>query len=203
MPTIAKVAKSKSRYVNKKRIILFVFTTSLDYIRSIKIKKMEILNIDSDNQVLREVTIGKDVKIFSFVNAYECSIGDGSRIGAFVEIQKNATIGKNCKISSHSFICEGVHIEDNVFLGHNVTFVNVTYPRATNESGDLQSEKDWVVEETYIRKSASIGSSATILSGISVGEGAIVGAGSVVTKDVAPYTIVAGNPAKFIRSINA
>lgn len=162
---------------------------------------MKVLNINENNQVLRDVIVGKNVTIYSFVNAYECIIGDQTRIGAFVEIQKNSTIGKNCKISSHSFICEGVHIEDQVFIGHNVTFTNVSYPKATNNDGSLQTEKDWEVEETHIRKFASIGSSATILCGITVGEGAIVGAGAVVTKDVPPYTIVAGVPASIIRKI--
>ncbi len=148
-----------------------------------------------------DVKLGKDVKIFGFVNLYGCSIGDGSKIGTFVEIQKNATIGKNCKISSHTFICEGVHIEDNCFIGHNVTFINDKYPRATNEDGSLQTEADWKVEETFIRKGASIGSSSTILCGVTIGEGAIVGAGAVVTKDVEPFTIVAGVPAKVIRKL--
>lgn len=147
------------------------------------------------------VKLGKDVKIFGFVNLYGCEIGDGSKIGTFVEIQKNAFIGKNCKISSHTFICEGVHIEDNCFIGHNVTFINDKYPRSTNEDGSLQTEEDWKVVETYIRKGASIGSSATILCGVTIGEGAIVGAGAVVTKDVPPYTIVAGVPAREIKKI--
>jgi acetyltransferase-like isoleucine patch superfamily enzyme len=145
--------------------------------------------------------IGEDVKIFSFVNAYGCTIDDGSKVGAFVEIQKGASIGKNCKISSHTFICEGVHIEDNVFIGHNVTFINDRYPRATNEDGSIQTEADWKVEETFIKKGASIGSSATILCGVTVGEGAIVGAGSVVTKNVPPRTVIAGNPAKVIKKL--
>jgi acetyltransferase-like isoleucine patch superfamily enzyme len=162
---------------------------------------MEILNVDTPRQVLKNVRVGKDVRIFNFVNAYGCSIDDGTKIGSFVEIQKGATIGKNCKISSHSFVCEGVHIEDNVFIGHNVTFINDKYPRSTNADGSLQTEADWKVEETYIKKGASVGSSSTILCGIIVGENAIVGAGSVVTKDVAPNTIVAGNPAKLRRVI--
>ncbi|MCX7909900.1 MAG: N-acetyltransferase [Ignavibacteria bacterium] len=147
------------------------------------------------------VKLGRDVKIFGFVNLYGCEIGDGSKIGTFVEIQKNAFIGKNCKISSHTFICEGVHIEDNCFIGHNVTFINDKYPRATNEDGTLQTEEDWKVVETYIKKGASIGSSATILCGVTIGEGAIVGAGAVVTKDVEPYTVVAGVPAKVIKKL--
>jgi len=162
---------------------------------------MEIVNIDLPRQTLRNVKVGKDVRIFNFVNAYECSIDDGSKIGAFVEIQKNAIIGKNCKISSHTFICEGVTIEDNVFIGHNVTFINDKYPRATNPDGGLQTEADWKVENTYIKKGASVGSSCTILCGLTVGENAIVGAGSIVTKDVPANTIVAGNPARIIRSI--
>lgn len=148
-----------------------------------------------------DVKLGKDVKIFGFVNLYGCTIGDGSKIGTFVEIQKNATIGKNCKISSHTFICEGVHIEDNCFIGHNVTFINDKYPRATNEDGSLQTEADWKVVETFIRRGASIGSSSTILCGVTIGEGAIIGAGAVVTKDVEPFTVVAGVPAKVIRKL--
>ena len=162
---------------------------------------MEILNIDSHRQCLKNVSVGNNVRIFNFVNAYGCSIDDESKIGAFVEIQKGATIGKNCKISSHSFICEGVHIEDNVFIGHNVTFINDKYPRATNSDGSLQTESDWKIEETVIKRGASIGSGSTILCGIIVGENAIVGAGSIVTKDVQTNTIVAGNPARFIRFI--
>ena len=150
---------------------------------------------------INNVKLGKDVKIFDFVNIYGCEIGDNSKVGAFVEIQKNAFIGKNCKISSHTFICEGVHIEDNVFVGHNVTFINDIYPRSTNEEGGLQDESDWKVVETFIKKGASIGSSSTILAGITVGEKAIVGAGAVVTKDVPPNTIVAGVPAKVIRNL--
>jgi UDP-2-acetamido-3-amino-2,3-dideoxy-glucuronate N-acetyltransferase len=162
---------------------------------------MEILNLDSPRQSLKNVSVGKDVKIFNFVNAYGCSIDDGTKIGAFVEIQKGATIGKNCKISSHTFICEGVQIEDNVFIGHNVTFINDKYPRSTNPDGSLQTDADWKQEETFIKKGASVGSGSTILCGITVGENAIVGAGSVVTKDVAPGTIVAGNPARLRRAI--
>ncbi|MFI5149793.1 MAG: acyltransferase [Bacteroidia bacterium] len=160
---------------------------------------MEVLNVNTDKQSLANVTVGKNVRIFNFVNAYGCSIDDGSKIGAFVEIQKGVTIGKNCKVSSHSFLCEGVHVEDNVFIGHNVTFINDRFPRATNADGSIQTEADWKLEETWIRKGASIGSSVTILCGITIGEGAIVGAGSLVTKNVAPHTIVAGNPAKLIR----
>jgi acetyltransferase-like isoleucine patch superfamily enzyme len=148
-----------------------------------------------------DVKLGRDVKLSKFINLYGCEIGDETKIGAFVEIQKNASVGQRCKISSHTFICEGVTIEDNVFIGHGVTFVNDTYPRATAADGNLQTEADWKVERTLIRKGASIGSGATILANVTVGEGAIVGAGSVVTKDVAPNTIVAGNPAKLLRHI--
>lgn len=160
---------------------------------------MELLTINNDKQSLNHVKVGKDVRIFNFVNAYHCTIDDGTKIGSFVEIQKGASIGKNCKISSHSFICEGVHIEDHVFIGHNVTFINDRYPQATNVDGSLQTDADWHVEETRVKKGASIGSSATILCGVTIGEGAIVGAGSVVTKDVAPGVIVAGNPATVLR----
>lgn len=152
-----------------------------------------------DKKNINNVKLGKDVKIFDFVNLYGCEIGDNTKIGTFVEIQKNAFIGRNCKISSHTFICEGVHIEDNVFIGHNVTFINDKYPRATNEDGTMQNETDWKVEETHIKKGASIGSSSTILCGVTIGENAIVGAGSVVTKDVAEGVIVAGVPARIIK----
>jgi acetyltransferase-like isoleucine patch superfamily enzyme len=152
-------------------------------------------------RVSPDVKLGKDVKIFAFVNLYGCTIGDGTKVGTFVEIQKNAFIGNNCKISSHTFICEGVTIEDDVFIGHNVTFINDMYPRSTVEGGSLQTETDWKVVPTFVRKGASVGSSATILAGVTIGEGAIVGAGAVVTKDVPPWTIVAGNPAKFLRNI--
>ena len=145
--------------------------------------------------------MGEGVRIFNFVNAYGCSIDDGSKVGAFVEIQKGASIGKNCKISSHTFICEGVHIEDNCFIGHGVMFTNDLFPRATNEDGSQQSEADWKVIETHVKKGASIGSNATILCGITIGEGALIGAGAVVTKNVPPRTVVAGNPAKVIKSI--
>ena len=148
-----------------------------------------------------DVKLGKNVKIFSFVNLYGCEIGDHTKIGTFVEIQKNAVVGRNCKISSHTFICEGVHIEDDVFIGHNVTFINDLYPRATSVSGQLQTENDWKVIETYVKKGASIGSSATILAGVTIGEFAVVGAGAVVTKDVPPHTVVAGVPAKILRKI--
>jgi len=162
---------------------------------------MELVTINNERQSLNNVKLGKDVRIFNFVNAYGCEIGDGSKVGAFVEIQKGAFIGKNCKISSHTFICEGVHIEDNVFVGHNVTFVNDMFPRATNADGSMQSEADWKLVETRICKGASLGSSVTILGGITVGENAIVGAGSVVTKDVPAGMIVAGNPARVLRKV--
>jgi len=150
-----------------------------------------------------DVKLGENVKIFHFVNLYGCEIGDNTKIGSFVEIQKNARIGANCKISSHTFICEGVTIEDGVFVGHKVAFINDKYPRATNNEGNLQSEQDWNVEPTLVKKGASIGSGATILSNVVIGEFAIVGAGSVVTKDVPDNTIVAGCPAKIIRKLNA
>jgi len=154
---------------------------------------------DKMKNIASNVTIGKDVKIYEFVNLYGCDIGDSTKIGAFVEIQKNARIGKNCKISSHTFVCEGVTIEDNVFIGHNVTFINDRYPRATADDGQLQTDDHWTCIPTHVKKGASIGSSATLLCGITVGENAVVGAGSVVTKDVPPNTIVAGNPAKILR----
>ncbi len=149
------------------------------------------------------VKMGGGVKLSKFINLYGCEIGDNAKIGAFVEIQKNATIGKNCKISSHSFICEGVIIEDNVFIGHSVTFINDSYPRATTTDGQLQTEKDWKVEQTLVKKGASVGSGSTVLSNVVIGENAIVGAGSVVTKDVPANAIVAGNPARLLRYINA
>jgi acetyltransferase-like isoleucine patch superfamily enzyme len=147
------------------------------------------------------VKLGKDVKLSKFINLYGCEIGDETKIGAFVEIQKNATVGKRCKISSHTFICEGVEIEDNVFIGHSVTFINDTYPRSTTETGELQTEAHWKVEKTRICKGASVGSGSTILCDVTVGENAIVGAGSVVTQDVPANAIVAGNPAKVLRYI--
>ena len=152
---------------------------------------------------INNVKLGKDVKIFDFVNLYGCSIDDNTKIGTFVEIQKNASIGKNCKISSHTFICEGVYIEDNVFIGHNVTFINDKHPRSVNEDGTMQSESNWEVIKTFVKRGASIGSSSTILCGITIGENAIVGAGAVVTKDVPPNTIVTGVPAKVIKEIIA
>lgn len=150
-----------------------------------------------------DVKLGKDVKLSKFINLYGCEIGDDTKIGAFVEIQKNASVGKRCKISSHTFVCEGVTIEDEVFVGHSVTFINDTYPRATTESGTLQTEKDWKVEQTRVKRGASIGSGATILANVVIGEHAIVGAGSLVSRDVPPYTIVAGNPARVLRSVPA
>jgi UDP-2-acetamido-3-amino-2,3-dideoxy-glucuronate N-acetyltransferase len=152
-------------------------------------------------KIASNVKLGKDVKIYDFVNLYGCDIDDNTKIGAFVEIQKNARIGKNCKISSHTFICEGVIIEDNVFIGHNVTFINDLYPRATAADDRLQRDDDWACIPTYVKKGASVGSSATLLCGITVGENAVVGAGSVVTKDVPPNSTVAGNPARILRKI--
>jgi len=157
---------------------------------------MEFLSIAPD------VKLGKNVKIHNFVNLYGCEIGDSTKIGVFVEIQKNAKVGKNCKISSHTFICEGVAIEDDVFIGHSVVFINDAYPRATSSNGGLQTEEDWKVERILIKKGASIGSNSTILSNVTIGENAIIGAGSVVTKDVPPNTIVAGNPARIFRTID-
>jgi acetyltransferase-like isoleucine patch superfamily enzyme len=151
--------------------------------------------------VAENVRLGRDVKLSKFINLYGCEIGDETKIGAFVEIQKNAVVGKRCKISSHTFVCEGVTIEDNVFIGHSVTFINDSYPRATTAEGGLQTEADWKVERTLVKKGASIGSGSTILSNISIGKNAIVGAGSVVTKDVPANSIVAGNPARVLRQI--
>ena len=148
-----------------------------------------------------DVKLGEGVKLSKFINLYGCEIGDNTKIGAFVEIQKNATVGKNCKVSSHTFVCEGVAIEDNVFIGHGVTFINDSYPRATTTDGQMQTEQDWKVERTVIKKGASIGSGATILSKVTIGENAIVGAGSVVTKDVPANAIVAGNPARVKRYV--
>ena len=162
---------------------------------------MQVLNINDDKKSLRNIKVGKNVKIFNFVNAYECTIGDNTKIGAFVEIQKNAVIGKNCKISSHTFICEGVHIHDNVFIGHNVSFINDKYPKAVNINGNLQNEEDWEVIKTVVEEGASIGTSVTIMCGLTIGKNAIVGAGSVVIKDVPPKGVVVGNPAKIIKYV--
>jgi acetyltransferase-like isoleucine patch superfamily enzyme len=152
-------------------------------------------------KIAPNVILGENVFLQDFINLYGCRIGDNTKIGPFVEIQKGCTIGKNCKIQSHSFLCEGVTIEDKAFIGHGVMFINDLYPRSATESGELQTEADWKVVPTIIKRGASVGSNATILCGVTVGEGAIVGAGSVVTKDVPPHTIVAGNPAKIIRRI--
>lgn len=163
---------------------------------------MEIVTLKTEKQSLNQVSVGENVRIFDFVNAYGCSIDDHSKVGAFVEIQKGATIGKSCKISSHTFICEGVHIEDNCFIGHGVMFTNDLFPRATRPDGTPQTEEDWSLVETFVKKGASIGSNTTIICGVTIGENALVGAGSVVTKDVAPNTVVAGNPAKLIKKIS-
>ena len=152
-------------------------------------------------KIAPDVILGQNVQLNDFINLYGCSIGDGTKIGPFVEIQKNAVIGKNCKIQSHSFNCEGVTIEDEVFVGHGVMFINDRYPRATTEGGGLKTEDDWEVVPTLIEKRAAIGSNATILCGVTIGEGAVIGAGSVVTKDVPAHTIVAGNPATIVREI--
>ena len=162
---------------------------------------MELINIENERQCLKNVKVGVYVWIFNFINAYDCEIDDNSKVGAFVEIQKGAFIGKNCKVSSHTFICEGVHIADNVFIGHNVSFINDKYPRSVNNDGSPQTEEDWEVVPTYVEKGASIGTSSTILCGIRIGENSIVGAGSVVTRNIPPNEIWAGNPAKKIRSI--
>jgi acetyltransferase-like isoleucine patch superfamily enzyme len=159
--------------------------------------------MDQYRAVAPDVRLGDNVTLARFVNLYGCTIGDGTKIGAFVEIQKNATVGRRCKVSSHTFICEGVTIEDEVFVGHGVTFINDTYPRATTASGELQTEADWTVEKTLVRKGASIGSGATILANVVIGERAIVGAGSVVTRDVPAGAVVAGNPARLLRSAAA
>jgi acetyltransferase-like isoleucine patch superfamily enzyme len=158
--------------------------------------------VSPKQSIADSVRLGRDVKIYDYVNLYGCEVGDESRVGTFVEIQKNAKIGKRCKISSHTFICEGVTIEDEVFVGHGVMFINDSYPRATAPGGTLQTEKDWVVEPTVVKRGASIGSGATILSRVTIGENAIVGAGSVVTKNVPANTIVAGNPARVLRTIS-
>lgn len=157
---------------------------------------MEILNEDSPRRSLVNVRVGANVRFFNFVNAYGCEVGDNTKVGSFVEIQKNARIGRSCKISSHSFVCEGVEIEDNVFIGHSVTFINDKLPRATNPDGTMQTDADWKVEPTRVKKGAMIGTGSTIMCGVTIGERAVVGAGSVVTKDVPADAVVAGNPAR-------
>jgi acetyltransferase-like isoleucine patch superfamily enzyme len=164
---------------------------------------MDVINEDSPRRSLVNVRVGAGVKFFNFVNAYGCEIGDGTKVGTFVEIQKNARIGRRCKISSHTFICEGVEIGDEVFIGHNVSFINDKFPRAANPDGSLQTEADWHVVPTRVGHRASIGTSATILCGVTIGEGAIVGAGSVVTRDVPPGATVAGNPARVLPAKSA
>lgn len=159
--------------------------------------------MDKYLSISADVKLGKDVRLSQFINLYGCSVGDNTKIGAFVEIQKNASVGNNCKISSHSFICEGVTIEDDVFIGHGVMFINDLFPRATSGDGKLQTEADWKVERTLVSKGASIGSGATILANITIGRNALVGAGSVVTKDVPENAVVAGNPARVKRFIEA
>lgn len=155
------------------------------------------------SRIAPDVKLGKDVKLAAFINLYGCEVGDDTKVGTFVEVQKNARIGRRCKISSHTFICEGVTVEDNVFIGHGVVFINDSYPRATTSAGELQTEADWKVERTVVRSGASIGSGATILPNITIGHNAIVGAGSVVTKDVPANAIVAGNPAKLLRTVES
>lgn len=159
---------------------------------------MKFLNVDSPRQSLVNVKVGENVKIFNFVNAYGCSIDDNTKVGSFVEIQKNAFIGKNCKISSHTFICEGVHIGNNCFVGHSVSFINDKYPQSANPDGSLQTESDWTVVETWIEDNVSIGTGAIILCGVRIGKGATIGAGAVVTKNVEPNSTVAGVPARLI-----
>jgi acetyltransferase-like isoleucine patch superfamily enzyme len=153
------------------------------------------------SRIAENVKLGNNVRIFAFVNLYGCTIGDNSKIGTFVEIQKNAEIGRNVKVSSHTFICEGVQIEDDVFIGHNVSFINDKYPRATDPNGQLQTEADWQVVRTIVKCGASIGTSCTVLCGVTIGEFSIVGAGSVVTHDVPPNTVVAGNPARILKKL--
>ena len=155
----------------------------------------------NSKQSINNVSLGENVKIYDFVNAYGCSIDDNTKVGTFVEIQKGSTIGKNCKISSHTFICEGVHIDDNCFIGHGVMFTNDLFPRATNTDGTIQTEDDWKCIQTFVKKGASIGSNATILAGVTIGENSLIGAGSVVTKNVPENAIVAGNPAQIIKYV--
>ena len=159
--------------------------------------------MDEFLSIAADVHLGKNVKLAKFINLYGCRIGDNTKIGAFVEVQKNASVGRNCKISSHSFICEGVTIEDDVFIGHGVMFINDLYPRATSGTGVLQTEADWKVERTLVSRGASIGSGATILANVTIGQNALIGAGSVVTKDVPANAVVAGNPARLKRFIEA
>ncbi len=161
--------------------------------------KMKTITEDSPKKSLTNVTVGEDVKIFNFVNAYGCSIGDRTKVGAFVEIQKGAEVGKDCKISSHTFICEGVKIGDGVFIGHNVSFINDMFPKAINEEGSMQTDEDWELVKTEIKDHASIGTSVTILGGLTIGFNALIGAGSVVTKNIPDNAVAAGNPAKIIR----
>lgn len=163
---------------------------------------MKVLTIDSPKQSINNVKVGEDVKIYDFVNLYGCEIDDGSKVGTFVEIQRGAYIGKNCKISSHTFICEGVKIGDGVFVGHNVSFINDKYPRAVNPDGSMQTDDDWTLEYTEVGSQVSIGTSVTILCGVKIGENSIIGAGSVVTKDVPANAVVAGNPARVLRYLN-
>lgn len=158
--------------------------------------------METYNRIAPDVQLGEDVRLFGYINAYGCQIGDRTKVGCFVEIQKNASIGVDCKISSHTFICEGVDIRDRVFIGHNVTFINDKLPRATNPDGSMQTDDDWSVERTVIEEGASVGSSVTVMCGISIGKNAIVGAGSVVTKDIPAGEIWAGNPAKFLRKVD-
>jgi acetyltransferase-like isoleucine patch superfamily enzyme len=162
---------------------------------------MELININDGKQLITNVLVGDNVKFFNFVNVYGCSIDSNTKLGSFVEIQKDVTIGKNCKISSHSFVCSGVTIEDNVFVGHGVMFTNDLFPRATNLDGSQQTDQDWTLVETFVKKGASIGSNATILCGITIGENALIGAGSVVTNDIPDNVVVVGNPAKILKSL--
>jgi acetyltransferase-like isoleucine patch superfamily enzyme len=162
---------------------------------------MKLISINTDKQSLNNVQVGEGVRFFNFVNAYGCSVDDNSKVGAFVEIQKGASIGKNCKISSHTFICEGVTIEDDVFIGHNVSFINDMFPKAVNKDGSIQTEEDWELKTTLVKKRASIGTSVTILGGVTIGENSLVGAGSVVTKDVPSNVVVAGNPARIFKKL--
>ena len=162
---------------------------------------MNLININDGKQLITNVLVGDNVKFFNFVNAYNCSIDSNTKVGSFVEIQKEVKIGKNCKISSHSFVCSGVTIEDNVFVGHGVMFTNDLFPRATNLDGSQQTEQDWTLIETFVKKGASIGSNATILCGITIGENSLIGAGSVVTKDIPDNVVAVGNPAKILKSL--